>query len=218
MCLPEQSARDAALAELARLDLAALDAAALMGQITDLATFISQAQGQLSRLTATLDATSGAAEAGHKSASAFLHTRCGLAPGRAAAVVATARGLAGLEATAKAVDAGIISFDQSNMTGLGHLQKQNLSCWACLSRMGGCRPSASAKFSQSLTYAPELRRGIASPKRPGCSLRSSVTTGQPGGHRGPGWPLRYPDHRGVPPPAQARAQCRRWGHGLNLPS
>ena len=38
MCLPEQSARDAALAELARLDPAALDAAALMGQITDLAT------------------------------------------------------------------------------------------------------------------------------------------------------------------------------------
>jgi hypothetical protein len=115
MCLPEQSARDAALAELARLDPVALDAAALMGQITDLATFISQAQGQLSRLTATLDATSGAAEAGHKSASAFLRTRCGLAPGRAAAVVATARGLAGLEATAKAVDAGIISFDQAQI-------------------------------------------------------------------------------------------------------
>ena len=106
MCLAEQSARDAALAELARLDPDALDAAALMGQIGDLATFISQAQGQLSRLTATLDATSGAAEAGHKSASAFLRTRCGLAPGRAAAVVATARGLPGLEATEKAVDAG----------------------------------------------------------------------------------------------------------------
>lgn len=115
MCLPEQSARDAALAELARLEPDALDAAALMGQITDLATFISQAQGQLSRLTATLDATSGAAEAGHKSASAFLRTRCGLAPGRAATVVATARGLAGLEATAKAVDAGIISFDQAQI-------------------------------------------------------------------------------------------------------
>ena len=74
MCLPEQSARDAALAELARLDPAALDAAALMGQITDLAAFISQAQGQLTRLTATLDTTGGAAEAGHKSASAFLRT------------------------------------------------------------------------------------------------------------------------------------------------
>ena len=115
MCLPEQSARDAALAELARLDPAALDAAALMDQIGDLATFISQAQGQLSRLTATLDATGGTAEAGHKSASAFLRTRCGLAPGRAAAVVATARGLAGLEATAKAVDAGSISFDQAQI-------------------------------------------------------------------------------------------------------
>ena len=115
MCLPEQSARDAALAELARLDPAALDAASLMGQITDLATFISQAQGQLSRLAGTLDATGGAAEAGHKSASAFLRTRCGLAPGRAAAVVATARGLGELEATGKALNAGVISFDQAHI-------------------------------------------------------------------------------------------------------
>ena len=124
MCLPEQSARDAALAELARLDPTTLDAAALMGQITDLAAFISQAQGQMSRLTATLDATGGAAEAGHKSASAFLRTRCGLAPGRAAAVVATARGLRELEATEKALHAGEISFDQAQViiqaaTGLG---------------------------------------------------------------------------------------------------
>ena len=115
MCLPEQSARDAALAELARLDPTALDAAALMGQITDLAAFISQAQGQMSRLTGTLDATGGAAEAGHKSASAFLRTRCGLAPGRAAAVVATARGLRELEATEKALHAGEISFDQAQV-------------------------------------------------------------------------------------------------------
>ncbi len=115
MCLPEQSARDAALAELARLDPTALDAASLMTQITDLATFISQAQGQLSRLTGTLDATGGAAEAGHKSASAFLRTRCGLAPGRAAAVVATARGLRELEATEKALNTGAISFDQAHI-------------------------------------------------------------------------------------------------------
>ena len=124
MCLPEQSARDAALAELARLDPAALDAASLMAQITDLTTFISQAQGQLARLTGTLDTTGGAAEAGHKSASAFLRARCGLAPGRAAAVVATARGLRDLEATEKAVHAGQISFDQAQViiqaaTGLG---------------------------------------------------------------------------------------------------
>ena len=124
MCLPEQTARDAALAELARLDPASLDAASLMSQITDLATFISQAQGQLSRLTATLDTTGGAAEAGHKSASAFLRTRCGLAPGRAAAVVATARGLRDLEATEKALHAGEVSFDQAQIivqatTGLG---------------------------------------------------------------------------------------------------
>jgi Domain of unknown function (DUF222) len=115
MCLSEQSARDAALAELARLDPAALDAACLMDQIGDLARFISQAQGQLSRLTATLDATGGAAEAGHKSASAFLRTRCGLAPGRAAGVVATARGLQDLEATEKALQAGAISFDQAQV-------------------------------------------------------------------------------------------------------
>jgi hypothetical protein len=124
MCLPEQSPRDAALAELARLDPTALDAAALMGQITDLASFISQAQGQLTRLTATLDTTGGAAEAGHKSASAFLRTQCGLAPGRAAAVVATGRGLRELEATEKALHAGVISFDQAQIivqtaTGLG---------------------------------------------------------------------------------------------------
>ena len=124
MCLPEQSARDAALAELAGLDPTALDAAALMGQITDLATFISQAQGQLTRLAATLDTTGGAAEAGHKSASAFLRTQCGLAPGRAAAVVATGRGLRELEATEKALHAGVISFDQAQIiaqtaTGLG---------------------------------------------------------------------------------------------------
>jgi hypothetical protein len=124
MCLPEQSARDAALAELARLDPTALDAAALMGQISDLATFISQAQGQLTRLTATLDTTGGAAEAGHKSASAFLRSRCGLAPGRAAAVVATGRGLRELAATDQALHAGVISFDQaqiivSTTAGLG---------------------------------------------------------------------------------------------------
>ena len=115
MCLPEQSARDAALAELARLDPTALDAASLMTRITDLATFISQAQGQLSRLTGTLDATGGAAEAGHKSASAFLRAQCGLAPGRAAAVVTTARGLRELEATEKALNAGVISFDQAHI-------------------------------------------------------------------------------------------------------
>jgi hypothetical protein len=115
MCLPEQSARDAALAELARLDPTAVDAAALMGQIADLATFISQAQGQLTRLTATLDKTGGAAEAGHKSASAFLRTQCGLAPGRAAAVVATSRGLREMEATEQALHAGVISFDQAQI-------------------------------------------------------------------------------------------------------
>ncbi len=46
---------------------------------------------------------------------AFLRTRCGLAPGRAAAVVAAARGLAGLEATEKALQAGEVSFDQAQV-------------------------------------------------------------------------------------------------------
>ncbi len=60
MCLPDQSARDAVLAELAALDPTALDAAGLMGQISDLAAFISLAQAQLARLTGALDATGGA--------------------------------------------------------------------------------------------------------------------------------------------------------------
>ncbi|MGH3123651.1 MAG: DUF222 domain-containing protein, partial [Streptosporangiaceae bacterium] len=115
MCLPEQSPRDAALAQLAALDPAVLDAAALMTQITDLATFISQAQGQLSRLTGALDATGGAADAGHKSASAFLRAKCGLSPGHAAAVTTTARGLRGRPATAEALQAGVISFDQAQI-------------------------------------------------------------------------------------------------------
>jgi Domain of unknown function (DUF222) len=115
MCLPEQSPRDAALAQLAGLDPFVLDATALMTQITDLATFISQAQGHLARLTGTLDVTGGAAEAGHKSASAFLRTRCGLSPGHAAAVTSTARGLHGLEATQEALQAGVISFDQAHI-------------------------------------------------------------------------------------------------------
>ena len=115
MCLAEQSPRDAALAQLAGLDPAMLDPAALMGQITDLATFISQAQGHLARLAGALDAAGGAADAGHTSASAFLRTRCGLSPGHAAAVTTTARGLRGLDATREALAAGVISFDQAQI-------------------------------------------------------------------------------------------------------
>ena len=156
MCLAEQSARDAALAELARLDPAALDAACLMGQITDLARFISQAQGQLSRLTATLDATGGAAEAGHKSASAFLRTRCGLAPGRAAAVVTTARGLRGLEATAKAVDAGQVSFDQAQVivaatAGLGQ-DTAGLAERVLLDHAPGLDTARFRQFAEEVAY------------------------------------------------------------------
>jgi hypothetical protein len=115
MCLPEQSARDATLAQLAGFDPAVLDAAALMTQITDLATFISQAQGHLARLAGALDATSGAADAGCKSTSAFLRTRCGLSPGHAAAVTSTGRGLHERQATREAVESGLISFDQAQV-------------------------------------------------------------------------------------------------------
>jgi len=156
MCLPEQSARDVALAELARLDPAALDAAALMSQIADLAAFISQAQGQLSRLAGTLEATGGAAGAGYKSASAFLRTSCGLAPGRAAAVVATARGLAGLEATRKAVDAGTVSFDQAQiivrtLAGLGE-DTTAIAERALLDHAPGLDTARFRRFAEEVAY------------------------------------------------------------------
>jgi hypothetical protein len=155
MCLPEQSARDAALAELVRLDPTALDATALMGQITDLATFISQAQGQLTRLTATLDTTGGAAEAGHKSASAFLRTQCGLAPGRASAVVATSRGLPELAATEQALHAGVISFDQAQIivqtaTGLG--EAAGLAEQVLLDHAPGLDTARLRQFADEVAY------------------------------------------------------------------
>jgi Domain of unknown function (DUF222) len=155
MCLPEQSARDAALAELAGLDPAMLDAAALMGQITDLAAFISRAQGQLTRLAATLDTTGGAAEAGHKSASAFLRTQCGLAAGRAAAVVATGRGLRGLEATGKALHAGVISFDQAQIivgaaAGLG--EAAGLAERVLLDQAPGLDTARLRQFADEVAY------------------------------------------------------------------
>jgi len=86
-----------------------------MGRISDLAAFISQAQAQLARLTGALDVTGGAAEAGHKSAAAFLRTRCGLTAGHAAEITATGRVLHDLTATGKALHAGEISFDQAHI-------------------------------------------------------------------------------------------------------
>lgn len=115
MCLPEQSARDATLAELAAVDPTALDAAGLMGQIGDLATFISQAQAQLARLSAALDAAGGAAAGGHTSTAAFLRTRCGLTAGHAAEMIVTGRRLRALTATEKALQTGEISFDQAHI-------------------------------------------------------------------------------------------------------
>src|SRR5580693_9399435 len=181
MCLPEQSARDAALAELARLDPAALDAACLMDQIDDLARFISQAQGQLTRLTATLDATGGAAEAGHKSASAFLRTRCGLAPGRAAAVVATGRGLRELEATGKALHAGVISFDQAQIivgtaaglgeaTGLG--DAAGLAEQVLLDHAPGLDTARLRQFADEVACRPIPRRWKSGRRNAGTSATS----------------------------------------------
>jgi hypothetical protein len=115
MCLPDQSSRDAALAELAALDPGCMDAAGLMGQITDLSGFISRAQAQLTRLAGALDAAGGAAETGHKSAAAFLRQECGLTAGHAGEVIATARGLRRLAATEAALGTGTISFDQAQI-------------------------------------------------------------------------------------------------------
>jgi hypothetical protein len=115
MCLPEQSTRDAALAELASLDPGTLDATGLMRQIADLSTFISRAQGQLARLAGAIDASGGFAESGHKSVAAFLREECGSAAGHAGVLVATARGLRRLPATDAALDAGRISFDQAQV-------------------------------------------------------------------------------------------------------
>ena len=115
MCLPEQSARDAVLAELAAVDPTALDAAGLMGEISELTAFISQAQAQLARLAGALDAAGGAAHGGHKSAAAFLRTRCGLTAGHAAQVIATGRALRDLTATEQALHAGEITFDQAHI-------------------------------------------------------------------------------------------------------
>ena len=115
MCLPEQSARDAVLAELAAADPTALDAAGLMGEISELTAFISQAQAQLARLAGALDTAGGAAHGGHKSAAAFLRTRCGLTAGHAAQVIATGRALCDLTATEQALRAGEITFDQAHI-------------------------------------------------------------------------------------------------------
>ena len=157
MCLAEQSPRDAALAQLAGLDPAMLDTAALMGQITDLATFISQAQGHLARLAGALDACGGAADAGHTSASAFLRTRCGLSPGHAAAVTTTARGLRGLDATREALAAGVISFDQAQIitrttAGLDDTDAATLAERVLLDHAPGLDTARFRQFAAEVAY------------------------------------------------------------------
>jgi hypothetical protein len=157
MCLPEQSPRDAALAQLAGLDPGVLDAAGLMGQITDLATFISQAQGHLARLAGALDAGGGAADAGHKSASAFLRARCGLSPGHAAAVTTTARGLRDRQATQEALEAGAISFDQAQIitrttADLGDPQIAALAERVLLDHAPGLDTARFREFADEVAY------------------------------------------------------------------
>lgn len=157
MCLAEQSPRDAALAQLAGLDPAVLDTAVLMGQITDLATFISQAQGHLARLAGALDACGGAADAGHPSASAFLRTRCGLSPGHAAAVTTTARGLRGLDATREALAAGVISFDQAQIitrttAGLDDTDAATLAERVLLDHAPGLDTARFRQFAAEVAY------------------------------------------------------------------
>ena len=147
-----------------------------MSRITDLATFISQAQGQLSRLTATLDATGGAAEAGHKSASAFLRTRCGLAPGGRRGV-ATARGLRELEATEKALHAGVISFDQAQIivqavTGSVRRRAWPSGCYS-ITRQGWTRPgSVSSRLRSPTGLTPGRLRSGRSAAGTGGTCRS----------------------------------------------
>jgi hypothetical protein len=157
MCLAEQSPRDAALAQLAGLDPTMLDSAVLMGQITDLATFISQAQGHLARLAGALDACGGAADAGHTSAAAFLRTRCGLSPGHAAAVTTTARGLRGLDATREALAAGVISFDQAQIitrttTGLDNTDAATLAERVLLDHAPGLDTARFRQFAAEVAY------------------------------------------------------------------
>ena len=103
------------LAKLAALDPTALDAAGLMGEISELTAFIGRAQAQLARLAGALDTAGGAAHGGHKSAAAFLRTRCGLTAGHAAEITVTGRALRDLAATEKALHAGDISFDQAQI-------------------------------------------------------------------------------------------------------
>jgi hypothetical protein len=115
MCLQQQSARDAALAELAEVDPASFDPTDLMRQVTDLSVFISRAQAQLARLTGALDACGGAAVAGHRSTAAFIRHGCGTTAGHASELVSVARGLRRAPDTERSLQAGRITFDQAQV-------------------------------------------------------------------------------------------------------
>ncbi len=149
--------------QLAALDPATLDPAGLMGEISGLAAFISQAQAQLARMTARLDATGGAEEAGHKSASAFLRAGCGLAPGRAGEVIAAGRGLPRLPATAAALEAGTISFDQAQIilrttAPMDDEANAALAEQVLLDHAPGLDPSRLRRFAEEVAYRLEPDR------------------------------------------------------------
>ena len=103
MCSPGKTARDEVLAALATFGPGVTDAAALLGEVRDLAGFIDRAQGELARLTAALDAADGASEAGYSSTAAFLRHACARLPGRAGELVAVGRALRALEGTEAAL-------------------------------------------------------------------------------------------------------------------
>lgn len=101
------------LAQLSALDATALDSHTLMEFIQQLAGFADRVHGQLARLTAALDVRGGAADAGYKSASAFLRGACGRTHRHAAGLAILGRDLTKLDATGRALYGGAISADQA---------------------------------------------------------------------------------------------------------
>jgi hypothetical protein len=157
MCFPEETARAAALAELTRLDPAALDPAGLMAAVTEVSVFISQAQGQLARLAGALDAGGGSAEAGCASTAAFLRGHCGVTAGHASELVTTARALRTLPATESALNAGDISFDKACIisraaTAIADPAKAAVAEHALLDNAPGLDTSQLRRLGEEISY------------------------------------------------------------------
>lgn len=115
MCSPDESATDAVLAATAAIDPHQLDGGALLRAVADLSAFIGRLNGELARLTGVLDRRGDVAADGYTSAGAFLRAACGLSAGHAGQLVAVARALRNLPATADALAAGIVSFDKAHV-------------------------------------------------------------------------------------------------------